>query len=162
MRPNSPVEWPRGTGFDGGPADLRVFQPRPRSGTYYAQRLDPARAEQFFTLYHPDYRVLIGYILPSEGNAWLGDWQENRSNQTAPWNGEVVARGIEFGSSPFDEGLRKSVERGSLFDTPSYRWTGARQRLKQEFTVFLSEIPEGFPGVKDVRLEHGVPIVASR
>ena len=58
--------------------------------------------------------------------------------------------------------LRKSVERGSLLDTPSYRWIGARQRIKQEFTVFLSEIPEGFAGVTDVRLEHGVPIVSTR
>jgi catechol 2,3-dioxygenase-like lactoylglutathione lyase family enzyme len=157
LKPDSPIEWPRGAGVD-----LRVFQPRPHSGTYYALRLDPARSEQFFTLYHPDYRLLIGYILPSEGNPWLADWQENRSNKTVPWSGEVVARGIEFGSSPFAEGLRKSVERSSLFDTPSYRWIGARQRLKQEFAVFLSEIPEGFAGVKDVRLEYGVPIVTRR
>jgi catechol 2,3-dioxygenase-like lactoylglutathione lyase family enzyme len=162
LQPGSEISWPRGVGFDGAAADLRVFQTKERSGIYYALRLDPSRVEQFFTLYHPDYRVLIGYILPSEGNPWLADWQENRSNQTKPWDGQVVARGIEFGSSPFDEGLRKSVERGSLFDTPSYRWIGARQRLKQEFTVFLSQIPEGFAGVKDVRLEHGVPIVTTR
>jgi hypothetical protein len=74
----------------------------------------------------------------------------------------VVARGIEFGSSPVDEGLRKSVERGSLLDTPSYRWIGAHQRIKQEFTVFLSEIPDGFAGVTDARFEHGVPIVTAR
>lgn len=162
LQAGSAVEWPRGVGFDGAPADLRAFQPRPRSGTYVALRLDPARAEQFFTLYHPDYRLLIGYILPSAGNPWLGDWQENRSNTAVPWSGEVVARGIEFGSSPFAEGLRKSVERGSLLDTPSYRWIGARQQLKQEYTVFLSEIPEGFAGVTDARMEHGVPIVTAR
>jgi catechol 2,3-dioxygenase-like lactoylglutathione lyase family enzyme len=162
LRAGSAINWPRGTGFDGGAADLHVFQPRERSGIYYVLRLDPSRSEQFFTLYHPDYRVMIGYILPSEGNPWLADWQENGSNTVKPWGGRVIARGIEFGSSPFDEGLRKSVERGSLFDTPSYRWIGARQKLKQEFTVFLSEIPTGFAGVTDVRLEHGVPIVTRR
>jgi catechol 2,3-dioxygenase-like lactoylglutathione lyase family enzyme len=162
LQPGSAIDWPHGIGFDRAQVDLRVFQNKERSGIYYALRLDPSRAEQFFTLYHPDYRVLIGYVMPSEGNPWLGDWQENRSNTTKPWDGKVIARGIEFGSSPFDEGLRKSVERGSLFDTPSYRWIGAHQRLKQEFTVFLSEIPEGFAGVKDVRLEHGVPIVTRR
>jgi hypothetical protein len=36
-----------------------------------------------------------------------------------PWDSKVIARGIEFGSSPFDEGLRKSVERGSFLGTPS-------------------------------------------
>ena len=30
-----------------------------------------------------------------------------------------------------------------------------KQRLTAEFTVFLMEIPEGFAGVKDVRLENG-------
>jgi hypothetical protein len=161
LQPDSDVEWPRGVGADGKPADLRLFQPQPKSGTYYALRLDPARAAQFFTLYHPDFRVLIGYVLPAAGNPWIADWQENRGNTTLPWNGEVVARGIEFGSSPFAEGLRKSVERGSLFNTPAYRWIGARQRLETQFTVVLSEI-DGFSGVKDLRLEHGVPILAPR
>jgi catechol 2,3-dioxygenase-like lactoylglutathione lyase family enzyme len=162
LREGSAIEWPKGVGLEGHTVDLRVFQPQSPSGTYYALRLDPARSEQFFTLYHPEYRVLIGYTFPAEGYPWLADWQENRRNTTPPWSGEVVARGIEFGSSPVDEGLRKSVERGSLLDTPSYRWIGAHQRLKQEFTVFLSEIPNGFPGVTDVRLEHGVPLVSHR
>lgn len=162
LRPGSAIEWPRGTGFDGAPVDLRVFQPRERAGAYYALRLDPARREQFFTLYHPDYKVLIGYLLPSAGAPWIADWQENRGNTGLPWNGAVVARGIEFGSSPFAEGLRKSVERGTLFDTPAYRWIGARQRLEREFTIFLEEIPAGFQGVRDARLEHGVPVVTAK
>jgi hypothetical protein len=83
-------------------------------------------------------------------------------NTTVPWNGEVIARGLEFGSSPFAEGLRQSVERGSLFDRPAYRWIGAQQRLKTEFTIFLTEIPEGFGGVKELRTEHGVPIMTAR
>jgi hypothetical protein len=73
-----------------------------------------------------------------------------------------VARGIEFGSSPFDEGLRKSVERGTLFDTPAYEWIGARQRVERDYTLFLSEIPDGFSGVNDVSSEHGVPVVTPR
>jgi len=113
-------------------------------------------------MYHPEYRVLVGYIFPAASNPWIADWQENRSNTIAPWNGEVVARGIEFGSSPFAEGLRKSVERGSLFDTPAYRWIGGKQRLETEFTVFVSEIPGGFAGVKDLRLDHGAPILTLR
>lgn len=146
LKPGTPVEWPRGTDFNGAPADLRVFQARPKAVTYYGLRMDPARTEQFFTLYHPGYRVLLGYIFPSEGSPWIADYQSS--------TGARAVRGIEFGSSPFDEGLRRSVERASLFDTPTYRWIGGKQRLKREFTVFLMEIPEGFAGVKDVRLEN--------
>jgi hypothetical protein len=162
LRAGSAVEWPRGVAANGAAADLRVFQVRAHSGTYYALRLDPARKEQYFTMYHPDYRVMIGYLFPAAGSPWIADWQENRSNTTRPWNGEVVARGIEFGSSPFDEGLRKSVDRGTLFDTPAYEWVGARQRVERDYTLFLSEIPAGFSGVADVRSEHGVPIVTPR
>jgi hypothetical protein len=162
LRAGSAVTWPRGVAAHGTPADLRVFQPMPHAGTYYALRMDPARTEQFFTLYHPEYRVLIGYVYPSEGNAWLADWQENQRATELPWNGQVIARGLEFGSSPFAEGLRKSVERGSLFDTPAYRWIGGRQKLETEFTVFVMEIPEGYRGVKDARTERGRPVVTPR
>jgi hypothetical protein len=157
LAPGSSVTWPRGTTAEGMPAELRVFQPKSNSGVYYTMRMDPARAEQFFTMYHPGYRVLIGYLFPAADNPWIADWQENRSSKAIPWNSQVIARGIEFGSSPFDEGLRKSVERGSFLGTPSYRWIGGRERLRTEWTLALFEVPEGFAGVKDLRSVNGVP-----
>lgn len=159
---NSEVQWPNGKDPEGRPADLRVFQPKPNSGTYYALLLDPSRTQQFFTMYHAGYRVLIGYVFPSKGNPWIADWQENRSNRTLPWNGQVVARGIEFGNSPFAEGLRKAVERGSLFGVPAYGWIGARARLATEYTIFLEEIPENFSGVRDVVIQDGKPRIVAR
>jgi hypothetical protein len=162
LKPDSAVQWPEGINHEGAKTDLRAFQARPQAGTYYALLMDQSRAEQFFTLYHTGYRVLIGYLYPTEGNLWLADWQENRSNTIAPWNGQAVARGMEFGSSPFAEGLRKSVERASLFGVPAYRWIGGRQKLKTEFTIFLEEIPEGYKGVKDARMMDGRLVVAPR
>ena len=148
---------------DGGKTFAITTLPGSDSGTQpYIAGLDPKRPEQFFTLYHPDYRVLIGYTFPSEGNPWLADWQENQRATTLPWNGKVIARGLEFGSSPFAEGLRKSVERGSLFGAPAYRWIGGKQRLGTEFSIFLEEIPEGFQGIHDVRTDTGVPVMTKR
>jgi hypothetical protein len=162
LKPDSELHWPEGTGWQGEKVNLRPMQTRTRGGTYYVLRMDPDRRDQFFTMYHKDYRVLIGYSFPAEDNPWLADWQENRSNTFAPWNSQAVARGIEFGSTPFAEGLRKSVERGSLFGVAAFRWIGARQRLKTEYTIFVQEIPAGFAGVKDVRMENGVPAVVAR
>ena len=54
------------------------------------------------------------------------------------------------------------MERASLFGAPTFRWIGARKRLKTEFTVFLMEIPTGYKGVKDVRMDHGAPIVTPK
>ncbi|MBI2688714.1 MAG: hypothetical protein HYX27_20625 [Acidobacteria bacterium] len=117
----------------------RVMPEERGAGSYTAIRLDPARPQQFFVVSNADFRVQIGYIFPSSQNAWAGDWMENQKNQTLPWSGQVIARGIEFGNSPHAEGLRKAIERGPIDGTPSFGWIQARQTLKNEFRIFLSE-----------------------
>jgi hypothetical protein len=149
----SAILWPDGVSREGVKVNLRAFQPAARSGTYYALLLEQARATSWFTMYHSDYSVLIGYLFPTADHPWIGDWQENQSNTTKPWDGKAVARGLEFGTTPFPEGLRRSVERGSLYGVPTYRWIGGRARLTTRFTIFLAEIPSGFAGVADIRLE---------
>ncbi|HLH03073.1 MAG TPA: hypothetical protein VKX25_09905 [Bryobacteraceae bacterium] len=47
--------------------------------------------------------------------------------------------GLEFGASPFPESRRAMVERGQLFDTPAFRWLGARETATAEYRVELSE-----------------------
>lgn len=158
----SRVTWPRGVSRAGDPVSLREFQTPAHSGTYYAMLLDPARTVSYFTLYHTGYPVLIGYLFPTADNPWIGDWQENQSNTALPWDGKVVARGLEFGTSPLPEGLRKSVERGTMLGAPTYRWIGGRQKLKTVWVAFLAEIPEGFAGVADVRLQPGKIVVTER
>jgi len=117
----------------------RVMPEERGTGSYTAIRLDPARQQQFFVMSNPDFQVQIGYIFPSGPNPWVGDWMENQRNQHLPWSGQVIARGIEFGNSPYAEGLRKAVERGTMDGAPAYGWIGARQTLKNEFRIFLAE-----------------------
>jgi len=162
LQPGAEVTWPNGVAVGGEKVSMRPMQAAPNTGTYTALLLDPGRKQHFFTLYHTGHRVLIGYVFPAEGGPWIADWQENRSNRTLPWNGQTVARGIEWGTTPFAEGLRRSVERGSLFGVPAYRWIGAKQRAKTEFTIFLEEIPENYGGVADVREENGAIRVTPR
>jgi hypothetical protein len=66
----------------------------------------------------------------------------------------VVARGIEFGNSPFAEGLRKAIDRAQLFGVPAYGWIGARARLETSYTIFLTETD-----ARDAHLEHGVVVL---
>lgn len=117
----------------------RVMPEERGKGSYTAIRLDPSREQQFFVMSHPDFKVQIGYIFPAAQNPWVGDWMENQRNQTLPWSGQVIARGIEFGNSPYAEGLRKAIERGPVDGTPSFGWIGARETLKNEFRIFLAE-----------------------
>jgi hypothetical protein len=127
-------------------------------GSYTALLMDSSRDYQFFTLSHPEYPVTVGYLFPTSMNPWAADWQENRRARQKPWDGQVVARGIEFGTSPYAEGLRKAVDRGTLFNTPAYGWIGARQTLQTEFVIFLSE-----KRVRDARwVNQQVAIVEER
>ena len=162
LRADTEFSWPNGVAPDGKPANLRPMQPAPHAGAYSALLMDPSRQQQFFTLYHSGYRVLIGYVFPTASNPWLADWQENQRAGNPPWNGQVVARGIEFGNSPFAEGLRKAIDRGSLFGVAAYEWIGARERRRNEFTVFLAEVPLGYGGVRNVVLEAGEPRVIAK
>lgn len=150
------------TTWPGEGGKLRLMTAVERSGGYVPLLMDPARRTQFFTLFHPEMQVLIGYVFPAAQNPWLADWQENKRNAGKPWNNQVTARGLEFGNSPYAEGLRKAVDRGKLFGVPAYGWIGARQKLKNEFTIFLAEIPENFGGVREVVLKNGVPELQPR
>lgn len=156
--PVGEVMWPTAIKPDGTPVDLRPSQATPASTTYYPILLDQSRPLSYFTLYHVDYPLLVGYLFPTADNPWIVDWQENQSNPSAP----LLARGIEFGTSPFDEGLRKSVDRGSLFDVPTYQWIAGYQRLKTTYTIFLTEIPAGFQGVQDIQTQSGQIVITER
>ena len=72
--------------------------------------------------------------------------------QEKPWDNKVVARGICIGDSIVG-GLRNAVERGRQLDTPVFSWLDARQRRSQSYAFFLAEIPIGFKGVEDLRIE---------
>jgi hypothetical protein len=162
LKPGSAIEWPSGYDPSGQPISLRPFQSAPHSGTYFALLLDQKRPQSYFTMYHDKFPVLVGYLFPTVDYPWLGDFQENQRITEVPWDGKVVTRGIEFGTTPFPEGLKKSVERERMFGVPTYRWIGGKQRLKTNFIVFLAEVPVGFAGVSDVTSEAGSVLVEEK
>jgi len=152
------LQWPIAPRGDGIELSLRDFLAIPGGPAYTPVLTDRAKAQSWFALYNADYPLLVGYVFPSDDHPWIIDWQ----NQPRADVATGTARGIEFGTSPFDEGLRKSVERAQLLGAPTYRFIGARQRLSTTFTMFLREIPLGYNGVAAVTLEDGRPNVIAR
>ena len=150
--------WPDAPRHEGVELSLRDFHAIPGGQAYTPVLTDRARPQSWFALYNADYPLLVGYVFPSEDHPWIIDWQ----NQPVSGGTRGTARGIEFGTSPFDEGLRRSVERGQLLGVPAYRFIGARQRLSTTFTLFLREIPLGFAGVRDVRVVDGKVVIEPR
>jgi hypothetical protein len=148
-------EWPDAPTRDGVELSLGDFHAIPGGQVYTPVLADRSKPQGWFTLYNPDYPLLVGYLFPAADHPWIVDWQ----NQPRADTTEGMARGIEFGTSPFDEGLRKSVERATLLGASTYKFIGARQRLSTTFTIFLREISQGFKGVADVSIENGKTVV---
>jgi quinoprotein glucose dehydrogenase len=150
--------WPDAATAAGASVDLRSFRATPAAQVYTPVLADVSRPTSWFTVYNVDYPLLVGYVFPTGDHPWIIDWQNQpRGDATAG-----TARGIEFGTSPFDEGLRASVDRGQLFGVPTYRWIAAGQRLSTTFTIFLTEIAPGFAGVRDVRAQDGRIVISER
>jgi hypothetical protein len=66
---------------------------------------------------------------------WMGIWEENRSRPQTPWQLLEVTRGMEFGVSPFPETRRQMIDRGSLFEVPTYRWIPALGGVEVEYWI---------------------------
>ena len=106
--------------------------------------MDPARECAFFVAFAPSFHLAFGYIWKQSDFPWMGIWEENHSRMNAPWNGQSLARGMEFGVSPFPESRRAMTERASLFGVPTYRWLPARGRAEVEFWA-LTRKSEAIP-----------------
>jgi hypothetical protein len=131
-------QWPNAPGRGGQVADLSIFTKRTSSAGFTTHRIDPAVEEAFASAYNPRLGLRITYLWKRSQFPWLGMWEENRSRQAAPWNGRTVTLGLEFGASPFPESRRQMVERGRLFDTPAFRWLGARETATAEYRIELA------------------------
>ncbi len=145
MKIGAEFDWPHVPHKNGGTVDMRRFIDLPVSGAYSAHLMDTARSYAFFLAWSPKSKVLIGYVWKRADFPWLGIWEENRSRESAPWNGKTITRGMEFGVSPMPETRRQMIERNSLFGVPTYRWIPARKTVTVEYRAFVTtadSIPE--------------------
>lgn len=135
-KPGALFEWPQAPNKDGSTTDLRIQSRAERSAGVTCHVVDPASEYGRFEAFHPPTHVLFGYSWKRADFPWVSLWEENRSRAFPPWNGNAVTRGIEFGVSPFAEGRRAMVERGSLLGVPTYRWLGARESATVHYIAF--------------------------
>ena len=135
--------------------NLRSVPAQPNSMDHTGCAFDPARQHVFVTAIRKDKRLVFGYLLRREEYPWLQEWM----NYTNPLN---LARGIEFGTQPYDLPRRTIVDMGKLFDVPTYRWLPAKSKISTRFLMFYSPTPEGFEQVDDVRLDGGKLILVDR
>jgi hypothetical protein len=145
LQPGAEFDWPLAPQAGGGRTDLRTCEPGGPSSGFTAHLMDGGREHGWFVAFSPDTRLAFGYVWRRADFPWLGIWEENQSRTHAPWNGRAVTRGLEFGVSPMPESRRAMVERGRLFDTPTFRWVPAGARLSVEYWAVArgaDQVPE--------------------
>ena len=125
---------PAGLEFD-WPNGLDTLTASPKSSAYTTHLMDPAREHAHFVAYSPTHRLAFGYAWKRSDFPWLGIWEENHSRTQTPWNGETLARGMEFGVSPIPETRRAMIDRGKLFGVPCYRWLPAKSTIEVEYSA---------------------------
>ena len=138
--------WPHAPLADGqGTHNLQNMKPDAPASSYAALRMIAAATSVGWTAWSPAWNLAFSYVWDPADFPWLGLWEENRSRSFSPWNNTGIARGMEFGTSPFPESRRAMVERGRLLDTPTYKWLPALGELTATYwirTAITESIPE--------------------
>ncbi len=137
LEPGALFDWPDAPGLGGGTADLRRSSASAASSAYTAHLMDARQEIAFFVAFSPEIRLAFGYVWRRADFPWMGIWEENSSRLQPPWNGVTLTRGMEFGASPFPESRREMIERGRLFDMPTFRWIPAATRVAVEYAVIM-------------------------
>lgn len=140
--------WPNAPGADGGTVDVRLPSDPPNSLDHTTSLMDPSRKLVWVTALHLEKQLLLGYVFKREEYPWLQCWDNYGPKGD-------MARGLEFGTLPFDVSRREAVDKSGLFGTPSFRWLPAKSTIGSKFLFFYTKTPAGFSRITDVVLEGG-------
>jgi hypothetical protein len=141
FRAGAEFDWPLAPAREGGAVDQRVQLAAPSAG-YTAQLMDREQPHAWFTAWSPKAKLQFGYRWRAADFPWCGIWDENQTRTQPPWNGSTVARGVEFGVSPFPETRRQMIERGRLFGVDTYRWIPARRSVTVQYEARIAAADE--------------------
>jgi hypothetical protein len=146
--PNAPL-------IKGGMTNLRTVPSPPDSMDHTGCAFDPSRRLAFVTAINLEKRLMLGYLIRREDYPWLQQWMNYPPSLS-------LARGLEFGTQPFDVPRRQTVEQAKLFDVPTFRWLPAKSKISTRFLMFYTRVPAGFAQVDDVRLDGGQLVIEDR
>ncbi len=89
------------------------------------------------TVSNQELGLSIGYNWNLQDFPWLGIWEENCERSFAPWNGETMTWGIEFGASPYPELRFRRATRGMMWAAPTGVWLPALAKRRIEYEVSI-------------------------
>lgn len=147
--------WPLAPGLHGEAIDLRQTPDNIGYLDHATTLMDPDRDLEWATALNAKKGLLLGYVFKRAEYPWLQYWGNY------PTTGKF-ARGMEFGTQPFDVSRREAVSTGTMFGVPTYRWLPANSKITSRFLVFYTLVPQGMQKVDDVRIENHQIVVEDR
>ena len=152
------AQWPVGSS-ESREQDHRRFAPEAPSGKMSYFLLDPAREVEFVSGVNTKHRLLLAYVFQRQDFPWVMVWEENRRIQDPPWSGKEMTRGMEFGNTRIPGTMQAYFKRPRIHDTPTFGWLTAKEKRTVRYLAVMSSIPEGFTGVRNIRLEGSEIVV---
>jgi hypothetical protein len=147
--------WPLAPGLHGDAVDLRQTPDNAGYLDHATTLMDPDRDLEWATALNAKKGLLLGYIFKRAEYPWLQYWGNY------PATGKF-ARGMEFGTQPFDVSRREAISTGVMFGVPTYRWLPANSKITSRFLVFYTRAPQDLKRVDDVHIENHQIVVADR
>jgi hypothetical protein len=155
LRGGEEFDWPSAPTADGGRADLRAAPENPNSLDHTGHLMTPSGERAWVTALHKGKGLLLGYLFKTSEYPWLQTWEHY------PPEG-MMARGLEFGTQPFDRPRREMITQNRLFGELMYRWLPARSKAGSTFLMFWTAVPEGFQGVDELVLDKGRIVITDK
>ena len=133
--------WPHAPMTESGAVDLRELFVRPGTGFLVALRQPEEARYGFVAVTDSAKGTSLIYVFAAKNFPWLTLWEENCCRKEFPWKGEVQARGLVFGTTPWPFGNERNDAAGLLFDTPTSRLVRSGEAAIAPWIVALAATP---------------------
>jgi hypothetical protein len=149
LKQDAAFTWPLAPGSKGKQVDLRTLTKN--SSDFSTQLMDPKREEAWVSAVNPKLGLAVVYLWKRGDYPWVGNWEECLDRAAPPWNNKSITRGMEFSNTPFPEGLRNAVDRGTFQGQKTFRWLPALSTVETAFTLCAVPVDKSCQGVREAK-----------
>src|SRR5262249_34898303 len=131
--------------------DLRRFRGEPGSGAQHdVSSFVFADGQKYgwVTACSPAHQLVLGHLWKTADYPWLNIWRYRQE-------GQVAARGLEFGTTGYHQPFAALVRQGRIFDRPLYEFLDAAETAVRSYVCFLARTPDRFEGIGELSMEGG-------
>lgn len=152
LRAEAEFIWPQAPGAAGGLVDIGEPFGERETGFVAAVRQSESGIG-FVAAVNPAERLALLYVFAAGDFPWLTLWEENRCRREYPWNGDVQARGLEFGTTPLPLGSRTIHAAGPVMRHATSRRIEPYEQIRAPWAMAAVRLPDPAETIEHIILE---------